>query len=150
MAKLSSFRADTAAINDGVWIRVDETLYDDLEIFSRGQTDAYVDAAAARTRKAAEPYNGDATRIPNAALREVNASLLRDFLVIDVKNLSDDAGQPVTKEAFLDLLDKPEMNRLAQACWAASRRVTSMTKVQADDALGNSDRPSATISSGAA
>lgn len=150
MARLRDFRSDTTAINDGSWVRVDEALFGDLDILSRGYTDAFIDAQAARERKAAEPYAGDTTRLPNAVRRSINATLLRDFLVLGVRNLLDDNDEPVAVEAFLDMLDDPACHRLTRACWLAAGRVNAMTAAQVDTALGNSSRPSASISTGVA
>ncbi|MDR3474428.1 MAG: hypothetical protein P4M09_22495 [Devosia sp.] len=145
MAKLASFRTDTRAIQDGKWIRVSEALYDDLEILTRGYTDAFVDAQTARLTKAATPYDGNQTQIPNAERRQVNAGLLREFLVLDVRNLMGDDEQPVTRDAFLAMLDDPAYGRLARACWEAAGRVSTQSVAQVAAAAGNS----VTASSGA-
>lgn len=138
MAKLSAFRSDTKAINDGEWVRVNEALYDDLDILTRGYTDQFVDAQNSRLIRAAEPFNGDQARIPNNVRRTINGALLREFLVIDVRNLiDDDTGEPVTREAFLAMLDNPEFNRLSRACFEAAGRVTTRAAKQATDAVGN-------------
>lgn len=138
MAKLSDFRSNTRAIADGAWIRVNEALYDDLEILTRGYTDDFVDAQTLRLQRAAEPYGGDQTRIPNALRRTLNAGLLREFLVIGVRNLVDDNGVEITRDAFLAMLDDPAYFRLNRACFEAAARVTTQTGEQAKAAEGNS------------
>lgn len=143
MAKLSAFRADTAAIQDGAWIRVNEAFYDDLEIQTRGYTDAFVDAQTLRLIRAAEPFGGDQTRIPNAERRDLNAGLLREFLVLGVRNLLDDDGQPVELAGFLEMLDKPAYQRLARACFEAASRVSTQSARQIVNAVGNSATASA-------
>jgi hypothetical protein len=137
VVSLAEFRADTRAIQDGAWIRVNEAAYGDLDIMTRGFTDEFVDAQNARLAKAAEPYGGDRSRIPNAEQRRINATLLRDFLVIDVRNLMND-GQPVEVEAFHALLFDPAFTRLARACWDAASRVTARSQAQMEAAAGNS------------
>jgi hypothetical protein len=138
MAKLSSFLIDTRATADGAWIRVNEALYDDLEILTRGYTDEFVDAQAARQRKARMDLTlSENDPLPNAVARKLNASLLRDFLVLDVRNLTADDGSAVTIEEFHAMLDQPEAQRLARACWDASAKASVRTKEQADAALGN-------------
>jgi hypothetical protein len=142
MAKLSMFTSDTRAINDGTWIRVNEALYGDLDILTRGHTDEFIDAQNARLRQAAQPYNNDPDRVPNAVRRDLNASLLRDYLVLDVRNLVDDDDAPVSKDQFIAMLDQPDYSKLARACWDAAARVTALSKEQLDAAKGNSAKPS--------
>lgn len=138
MAKLSDFTSDTKAISDGVWLRVNEAVYGDLEILSRGYTDEFVDAQNARLRRAADPYGGDRTQIPNAIWRTVNASLCRDILVLGVRNLKDDDGNEVTLDAFYDMLDHPKYQKLARAAMDAAARVTTASGEQLKVMTGNS------------
>jgi hypothetical protein len=138
MARLQDFRSDTRAIADGAWIRVDEAMYDDLEILTRGFTDAFVDAQNRRLAKAAQPFNGDQTRIPNAVRRAINAGLLKDYLVLGVRNLLDEHDQPVTLEAFLEMLGDPAYARLARACFEAAGQVSVKSAEQLEAAAGNS------------
>lgn len=138
MAKLASFLTDNRAINEGQWIRVSEALYDDLEIFTRGFTDAFVDANAARTRKARlELQIGEAEPLPNALAREINASLIRDFLVLDVRNLTDDKDQPVDVQTFHAMLGQPNAARLARACWDAAAKVGQRLTAKVEADVGN-------------
>jgi hypothetical protein len=138
MAKLSAFRSNTRAIADGAWVRVNEALYDDLDILTRGYTDEFVDAQTLRLQRCAEPYQGDQTRIPNAVRRGVNAGLLRDFLVLGVRNLLDDDGSEVTRDEFLAMLEDPAYYRLNRACFDAAARVTTQAGDQIKAAEGNS------------
>lgn len=141
MVKLSTFRSDTRAINDGVWVRVDERNFGDLEVLSRGNTDDYIDAAADRWAKAAEPYGGDRSRIPNSEGRRIAASLLEDFLVLDVRNLTDDDGNVVDVQAFRAILYEPAFQKLFDACWQAVRKVNTRSDRQMGEAEKNSPRP---------
>lgn len=138
MAKLSAFRSDTKSIQDGMWIRVDEMLYDDIEILTRGYTDEFVDAQTARLARAAIPFGGDQARLPNATRRQINAQLLREFLVLDVRNLKNDDGTDVTIGDFLDLIADPAYYRLSRACFDAAARVTAQSADQLAAAVGNS------------
>lgn len=138
MAKLSSFLTDTKAINDGAWVVVNEALYDDFAIKTKGFTDEFVDAQAARVKRVrADAGISDDVVLPNALQREINASLLRDHLVLDVRNLEGDDGAPITVEAFHDLLDKPNAARLVRACWEAASKVSARTAKANEEALGN-------------
>jgi hypothetical protein len=152
MALLSDFRVDSRAINEGKWVRVNETLYEDLEILTRGFTDDFIDAQNARLAKAAEPYNGDQTRIPNAVRRQVNAGLLRDFLVLNVRNLWEDAEktQAVPVQDFVAKLGDQDYNILARACWEAAGRVSAERGALLKAAVGNSPIASATGSAATA
>lgn len=137
MAKLSAFRTDVRAINDGIWITVDERLFDDLQIQTRGFTDEFLDAQAARIQAAADRHEGDRARIPNAEMRRINAGLVREFLVLGVRNLQHDDERPVTLDEFLAMLDRAEYARLHQACWKAAGKVTTRTAAQLETAAGN-------------
>lgn len=147
MVDLAEFQTDTRAINDGTWVRVNEALYGDLEILTRGFTDAFVDANNARMSKAAADFNGDRTMIPNSKLREINASLLEDHLVVDVRNLVS-AGNPVPVAEFHSMLYDPAYGKLARACWEAAGRVTTRSVAQVGAARGNLPSPSASGSNG--
>jgi hypothetical protein len=138
MANLKEFRSDVRAINDGIWVRVNEA-FGDLEIQVRGFTDGFHDARAARTSAAAEPYAGDEKRIPNAEQRRINASLMEDFLIIGVRNLNDeDTNEPVTLEQFHKLLYQPDYGRLSRLCWEAAGRVSARSVAQVEAAAKNS------------
>jgi hypothetical protein len=142
MANLNEFRSDTRAINDGIWVRVNEA-FGDLEIQVRGFTDGFHDARAARTAAAAEPYAGDEKRIPNAETRRINASLMQDFLIIGVRNLHhDDTGAEVTVEEFHKFLFQPEYGRLSRLCWEAAGRVSARSIAQVEAAAKNSEQDS--------
>ncbi len=147
--RLSEFRVDTHALNDGIWIRVSEATYGDLEILSRGFTDEFIDAQGATLTRAAERYGGERTRIPNSDMRILNADLLRRYLVIDVRNLTDDNGEPVSIAEFHQMLSDQAYGRLARACWEAAGRVSTQSLSQLDAASGNSARPSRPNSNGA-
>jgi hypothetical protein len=148
VAVLRDFRTDTRAIRDGTWVRVNEALYGDLEILTRGFTDEFVDANKARTRHAAARYGGDPERIPNSEMRDLNAGLLREYLVLDVRNLLDDDGEVVKIAEFHGLLGDPAYGQLARACWDAAGRVSTMSAAQLEESVKNSLRLSKSNSNG--
>lgn len=137
MAILADLKTDSAAINDGVWKKIEK--YPGLEIKSRGFTDQFIDAQSRRERKTAENYRGDVRAIPNAIRRQINAALLCDFLVLDVRGLYHDEAQThaVSLEEFKKLLPNPDYRELMAACWEAAGLVTTEAGKQAEDAEGN-------------
>lgn len=137
MATLADLKTDSAAINDGEWKKIDK--YPGLEIKSRGYTDQFIDAQSRRLRKVAEKYRGDVTAIPNAVRRQLNAELLCEFLVLDVRGLFHDKEKkrPVSLEEFKGLLPNPDYRELMAACWEAAGLVTTEAGKQAEDAEGN-------------
>lgn len=148
MVELSEFKTDTKAINDGVWIRVNEATYGNLEILSRGFTDDFVDAQSARMTKTAEAIGCPRDQIPNSKLREVNATLLEDFLVVDVRNLLT-KGEPIPVSDFHAMLYDPAYNKLSRACWDAASKITTRSAAQLENARGNLPRPLESGSNGA-
>lgn len=137
MAKLSDLKIDSAAVNDGVWVEIEQ--FPGLKIRTRGYTDQFVDAQNRRLAQAAEKFRNDVTRIPNSVRRQLNAGLLTEFLLLDVDGLySDDAEtQKVGIEDFKALLASPDYGRLARACWEAASLVASGAAQQTEDAVGN-------------
>lgn len=136
MAKLSAFKTDSKAVAEGEWVRVGED-YDDLEIRTRGMTDAYTNARDARHRKAAVGFGGDVSKLPVEIRRRINIDCLATFLVLDVRNLTDDDGAPVTVDAFKDLLSDPDYDDLVTACYRAASQVGKRKADDLADAAGN-------------
>lgn len=137
MANLSLFKVDSAAIEAGEWVRPGEE-YDDLEIRTRGLTDAYTDARAARMRKAAISFNGDQAKIPAAISRNILIDCLTKHVVLDVRNLSDASGAPILFPAFCDLLRDPDYADLVLAVIKAATQVGIRKATDASDDAGNS------------
>lgn len=144
MAKLSSFRTNSKAIQEGEWVKVGEE-YDDLEIKTRGFSDVYFDAQAAKQRRAATGFGGDVTKLPSALRRSINVEALIAHVVLDVRNLTDDAGKPVTKDQFCDLLRNDDYAELVVACFKAAGQVGQRKAADIEDAVGNSRLPSAGV-----
>ena len=136
MAKLSQLKQDHAAITEGEWIRVGDE-YDDLEILTRGITDIYLDAQAAKQRRAAVAYGGDVDRLPIAIRRKINVDCLIAHVALDVRNLLDDAGQPVSFAQFKELLHDRDYTPLVSACFLAASQVGRRTAADVEEAVGN-------------
>ena len=129
MAKLSAFRADTRAIESGEWIAPGEE-FDDLEILTRGYTDAYRDAFAAATRKAGRKFNGDTNRIPSADQRSIMVDALIEHVVLDVRNLADDDGNSISIDGFRNVLRDPAYPDVLNAVLRAAAQIQTR---RADD-----------------
>lgn len=143
MPVLSDLAIDSNAINDGAWTSIDEV--PGLSIKTRGFTDAFLDAQNRRMDKAMRSANVSlAALVPNAVRRQINARLLADFLVLDVKGLFHDTEQtqPVTVDEFKALLQEPKYARLVNVCWEAAGAITRDGANQAEEAEGNSVAPS--------
>lgn len=148
MARLKDFRVDTKALNDGIWVRVGEE-YGDLEILARGTTDAFFDAKNALETKYVTQYGGSRDAIPNAILRDINAQLLEKHLIVDVRNLEGDDGQPLSVTEFHKLMYDAEYSRLSAAAWRAVGRASNQFASQVEMAVGNLPTPSKSNSTGA-
>ncbi|HEY0184124.1 MAG TPA: hypothetical protein VGC09_15050 [Rhodopila sp.] len=142
MARLNAFKVNASAIESGEWIKPGEE-YDDLEIKTRGYTDSYFDAQAQRMRRAALPFNGDINKVPVAVARDIRIECLIKHMLLDVRGLVDDAGAPVTFDAFCGLLRDPNYGQLAVACMTAAALVGRLSAQDRADASGNFAAPSA-------
>ena len=142
MARLSAFKIDSKMVEAGDWVRVGEE-YDDLEILTRGFTDQYTDAHQAKLRKAARGFGGDTAKLPISVSRALLVESLVQNVILDVRNLKDDAGQPVLMPAFVALLRDPDYAELVAACLKAASRVGLAKVDDLADAVGNSAPPSA-------
>lgn len=140
MAKLSHFRRNSRAVQDGEWVRLED--FFGIEIYTRGATDQYVDALNAALAAAAKPYGGDQARIPNAERRQINIELLLEYCVMDVRNLEGDDGQPLPFAEFTDMVRHPDYTDLWRACDNAASRVGRLKAERAKAAEGNSAPPS--------
>lgn len=138
MAKLSQLKVDSRAIAEGAWIKPGEE-FDDLEIHTRGLTDTYFDAQAARQRKAAIPFGGNTDKIPLAIRQKINVELLKKFVLLDppVRNLQGPDGKEITAEQFFDLLSDPDYSPLVNACYLAAAQVGRQMSSDIEDASGN-------------
>lgn len=137
MAKLTNFRSDSKARNEGEWRSPGEE-FEDLEVRVRGLSyDKYQDALAARQRKAAQSLGGDVSKLPAAIARRIVIDCLNDFIVLDVRNLEDASG-PVDVERFKVLLQNPDYDQLVSGVIRAAAQVGQQKPEDLLAALGNS------------
>lgn len=139
MAKLSQFKQNSRAIQEGEWVRVGEE-YDDLEIQTRGLTDSYYDAQASRQRRAAVSLGGDVSKLPSAIRRRINIECLIEHVLLTppVRNLQHDNGREVTGAEFEDMLRDPDYPELFLACFKAAAQVGQKRAEDLEEAKGNS------------
>ena len=137
MATLSSFRVDSKAIETGEWVKAGEE-FDDLELLTRGLTDQYTDSHQAALRKAARSLGGDTRAIPLAISRAILVEKLLQHVLLDVRNLKDDAGNAVTMAQFAEILRSDDYPELLAACVKAANRVGIAKAAELADAAGNS------------
>jgi hypothetical protein len=164
MASLTAHRTNTAAVKAGEWVPLGPD-YGDIEIFTRGQTDDYLDAQATRQRTAARGFNGDTTRLPVAIRRAINIGLLLEMMLMDVRNLTEEptaeekaaalaekrkpVGRTIEIEEFKEMLRSPDWAEVAGACFAAAERVGRdriVTKTEDLAVAGPSSEPPSTSS----
>lgn len=136
MAKLKDFRRNSQAFEEGEWVRVADE-FDDLEVKVRGYTARYHDLRNAKMRRAATPYNGDVSRIPSAIADAIVLECLLACIFLDVRNLEDEHGKPVTREGFIELLRDPDYRQLVNAVLVAAGKVGQMNELEKADAEGN-------------
>lgn len=146
MAKLSNFTVNSKARESGDWVTLDD--FDGLRIKTRGFTDQYVDARAARLRRKASQYQGDQSKIPNAVMRTVLVDCLIEFCLQDVDALEREDGTPVAFSEFCAMLRDPEYGDLFNAANVAASQVGRASAAALEVALGNSATPAGSTSNG--
>lgn len=149
MARLGSFKVDSKAIEAGEWKNPGEE-YDGLEILTRGFTDAYTDSRAAKMRRAAVSFGGDQSKVSVAVARSIMVDCMVKHVLLDVRGIEDDAGEPVPFSRFTDLLRDPDYQDLLTASIKAASLVGQRVASDVADAVGNSAPPSGTPSNGGA
>lgn len=140
MAKLSGFKVDAAAHKEGAWVQPGPE-YGDLEFLTRGFTDEYRDAMAARQRRAAVGFGGDVTKLPASIRRSIMVDCLTKFVTRDVRNLEDDNGQPIDFATMCPLLSQPAYDDLLSAALQAAAIVGRQTDLDVEDAIPSSVAP---------
>jgi len=141
MARLNSFRVDSRLIEQGEWVSPGEE-YDDLEILTRGLTDQYSDARAAKLRRAALRYGGDVNKLPGSITRDITVECMIDHVLLDVRHLSDEDGNPIDFAGFKELLRNPDYSDLVIAALKAAAIVGTQRIRNAEDAEKNSPKHS--------
>lgn len=137
MAKLSKFKRDSSLTQTGEWIRVGDE-YDDLEILTRGFNDDYTDHRNAGIRKAATlNYRGDPSKIGAAETRSITIDSIVAHSLIDVRNLADDDGNPVSLDKFVTMLRDPDYLDLYLATITACAMVGRTRAAVTKDAIKN-------------
>ncbi len=137
MAKLSNFKINSNAVRNGEWVRVGEEFHD-LEIQTRGYTDQFTDARAARMRDAARRLcAGDVTRLPAAEFRAINIECIIEFCLQDVRNLVDDADAPIGFADFCALLRQADYTHIYEAVLRAVGMVGIIRAETVKAAVGN-------------
>lgn len=142
MASLSRFKTDLSRKNDGGWVKLGEE-FSEIEIKTRGFTDAYSDARQAKMRRAGSRYGGDLQKIPQAEVRAILIELLITHCLLDVRNLEDTEGNPVSFELFKELLHEDAYIDLYGAALQAASQVTAEREADLQAAKKNSPTPSA-------
>lgn len=142
MASLARFKSDLTKINEGTWVTLDEN-YGEIEIKTRGFTNAYNDARGARIRRAALRFGGDALKIPTSDVRAILVELLIKHCLLDVRNLEDEKGQPVSFALFCELLNEDAYSDLYGAALAAANQVSTEREQDLAESKKSSLKPSA-------
>ena len=137
MATLKAFRVDSKAVETGEWVRAGDE-YDDLEILCRGFTDQYNDSHQSALRKAAKSVGGDTRLLPLAVSRGILIEKLIQHVILDVRNLADDQGNPVNMAQFAAYLRDPDYSDLVTACIKSAAKVGQAKADDLADASGNS------------
>lgn len=133
MANLKSFKR-ASSFKDGAWKKPDADR--DLEILTRGLTEAYYDAQESRQRKAAKGFGGDVSQLPIALKRKINVECLIDKCLMEVR-LKDDDGKDVSFDEFCDAIRDPDCVDLYNAAFTAAAMVSSDRASDAEEATGN-------------
>ena len=136
MAKLTSFKVDAKAIEEGEWIRPGEE-YEDLEFRTRGFTDAYEDARAAKTRRAAARFGGDASKIPQSERRAILIDCLLAHVLLDVRGLNDEHDQPIPFNVLAGHLHDASFAPLVSAALTAAAQISNRRAADVSDAAKN-------------
>jgi hypothetical protein len=141
MAKLTAYKSDLKKMNEGTWVELPDD-FGDIQILTRGFTDAYMDARQARMRRAATKFGGDLNRIPQAEVRAILAELLVQHCVLGVRNLEDQDGNPVPFDLFCELIQEEAYKDLYGACLAAANIVSNEREADLAEAKKNSAKRS--------
>lgn len=136
MARLSSFRVDSKAVEEGAWVSPGAE-FDDLEIRTRGVTDTYNDQRNAKMRRAAIRFGGDLAKVPSAISRGITVDCLIADVLLDVRNIIDDDGKPILFDKFCEMLHSPDYIDLVVACLKAAAIVGLSKANEIDDAKKN-------------
>lgn len=137
MAKFSSLRVDQTLVSGGEWFTIPE--FNKGEFLLKGMSGAeYNDHANYLRGEAAKKLMVAPDELPYNVGTRINAQLIRELLVVDVRNLKDDDGNEVTKDEFLALLDDLDYRTdIIITVTKYARRVGRSREAIAKDAVGN-------------
>ena len=136
MARLSALRVDADAIEQGEWINPGDE-YDGMTLKVRGFTDTYFDSYNQKMRRAAVPFNGDASKIPNATARAIRAECLAKEVFLDVAGLEGDDGKPVDAAKYRELMLDPNCGALVIAVQTGASMVGRGLALDIEEAAKN-------------
>ena len=135
--KLSAVRRDPSVFKSGEWVHLPGDEFDGAAILTRGFTDAYMNAKNAAFRRVSSAYGG-AEKVPVEKNREVVINAMVDHVLLDVRGIEDDAGQPITLDAFVACLrDQPSYEYLYTAVIAATAMAGVKRAADIEEAAGN-------------
>lgn len=134
--RLKDVVKNSAAIKNGEWVALGEE-FGEVEVLTRGLTDPFLDAQAAKQRQAAKGFGGEVARLPVATRRKINIDCLNKHVLLDVRGLTDDEGRALTIDEFKDLLYDPAYEELVTACFLAAKQVGERRDDDLGDAAGN-------------
>lgn len=142
MAKLGEFRTNARKLREGDWVEMGED-WDGLRLKVRAQSRPYFDTRARGMQRAAKEWGGEEARIPEEVVDRITAEAAGEHLLIDVAELLDAQGQPVTAERYRELMLNPDYQPLVVAVLVASDRLARRARAEAREAEGFSGPPSA-------
>lgn len=145
MTKISLFTRDQSAMDNGIRVEVGPA-GQKFGITTRGLTDGYFDRMFALRRKAAQAVNAGLDQddlpvtpdnLPPSQEDKIMAQALVECCLLGVDGLEDDAGNPVTFDAFCGLLSQRASQSLLSLAYSAARSVGLAQQAQADSAVKN-------------
>lgn len=118
-------KKDTAALDQGVWIKQLTGDGEEFWIQTKGYPDAYIDAQRRRQNKAAIGFGGDASQLPAALTRTINCETMAKLSFMNIDGLDEGPGQPVTADRVREILNDAELrleySDLVDATFTAAR-----------------------------
>lgn len=158
MLKLSTFARDRATITEGVWIAPDERNHPELQLRVKGRDAGYFDALSIEYRGLVRREREDGRLkarqglddLPVSVVQGVEDRLLLSRLVLEVRGLAGDDGQPMPIETYRELAVQEVYRPLLDLAREAVTIATERREKDREATRGNSARSSGTVPSGAA
>lgn len=135
MVQLSTFGRDLKAMKEGEWI-VPAIEFPEVRIRTKAMGSEYADNQAARMKRAARNYGGEA-KIGQAERNLINIEALIETCLLDVEGFTNDDGTATTFGQFCDAIRKEENNQLAVMCFESAQQVGQRRAELAENAKGN-------------